>query len=207
MATAFRPSGWRTTDGPLEIVPPHPVTNEVLRALNERYQPLAVERFGDGTLLVSPPNGGAGSQRNARLVLQVAAWAESSGLGYAFGPDGGFTFPDGAMLAPDATYVARERWLALPERERESFAALVPDAVFELRSRSDRVAVTRKKIATYLRQGVRLAVLIDPYARRVWLGRAGDDDVRDLGDVAALDCGPVMPGFVLDVARVVAAPR
>jgi Uma2 family endonuclease len=207
MATTLKPADWRNLEGATEIVPPHPVDDDALAALNRRYRPFGIERFGDGTLLVSPPSNGTGSNRNVRLVVQVAAWVDSTGSGFAFGPDGGFTFPDGAMLAPDATYVARERWLALPEREHQSFAAVVPDAVFELFSKSDRKKTTRKKIATYLRHGVRLAVLIDPFARRVYVGHAGDADMAGLGYLATLDCGPVMPGFVLDVARVLAPAR
>jgi Uma2 family endonuclease len=207
MATTLKISDWRRVDGATEVVPPHPVGNDVLMALNRRYRPFGIERFGDGTLLVSPPNNGTGSNQNVRLVVQIAAWVDSTASGFAFGPDGGFTFPDGAMLAPDATYVARERWLALPEREHQSFAAIVPDAVFELFSKSDRKKTTRKKIATYLRHGVRLAVLIDPFARRVYVGHTGEAEMTDLGYVAALDCSPVMPGFVLDVARVLARIR
>ena len=51
-------------------------------------------------------------------------------------------------------------------------------------------------------RGVRLVVLIDPYRRRVHVGRRGDGEPRDLGDVASVDCGDVMPGFVLDVAAI-----
>ncbi len=99
-------------------------------------------------------------------------------------------------------YVVRERWEAIPVAEREGFAALVPDAAFEMLSKSDSVRATRKKIAAYLHDGVRLVVLIDPYRRRTYVGRTGDDDAVDLGDVASVDCSPVMPGFVLDVASI-----
>ena len=60
-----------------------------------------------------------------------------------------------------------------------------------------------KKIAAYLRNGVRLVVLIDPTRRKVYVGREGDTEPRDLGDVDSVDCSPVMPGFVLDVAAIV----
>ena len=59
-----------------------------------------------------------------------------------------------------------------------------------------------KKIAAYLRNGVRLVVLLDPKRRCVSVGRHGDDAPRELGDVASVDCSPEMPGFVLDVAAV-----
>jgi Uma2 family endonuclease len=59
-----------------------------------------------------------------------------------------------------------------------------------------------KKIAAYLRNGVRLVVLIDPKRRNVYVGREGDAEPRALGDVEHVDCAPVMPGFVLDVAAI-----
>ena len=59
-----------------------------------------------------------------------------------------------------------------------------------------------KKIRAYLRNGVRLVVLIDPYRRHVYAGRAGDEEPHDLGDVDSVDCAPAMPGFVLDVAAI-----
>jgi Uma2 family endonuclease len=72
-------------------------------------------------------------------------------------------------------------------------------------SQSDRMRTTRKKILAYLRNGVRLVVLLDPWRRRVFVGHEGDTDVRDLGDAATLDCAPVMPGLVLDVAAIFGA--
>jgi Uma2 family endonuclease len=53
-----------------------------------------------------------------------------------------------------------------------------------------------------LQNGVALVVLIDPYHRRVYVGRTDDEEPRDLGDVDSLDCSPRMPGFVLNVAAV-----
>jgi Uma2 family endonuclease len=111
---------------------------------------------------------------------------------------GGFNLPDGSLFAADTTFVARNR---VPERRR-TFPVIVPDAVFELMSKSDRVKTTMKKILAYLRNGVSLVVLIDPYRRHVYVGRAGDAAPCDLGDVDSLDCSPAMPGFVLDVAAV-----
>ncbi len=117
-----------------------------------------------------------------------------------FGEAAGFTFPDRALLAPDATFIRAERWYAIPAAEREAFARIVPDACFEMISTSDRVRTTLKKVRLYLQHGVRLVVLIDPYRRHVYVGRDGESEPVDLGDVDHVDCSPVMPGFVLDVA-------
>jgi Uma2 family endonuclease len=186
----------------LEIVPPHWVGDDELIELERRFEPLLFERFADGTLLVSPPSGALGGLRSMELTCAIAAWARASKLGVAFGANAGFTFPGNALFSPDATYVTRERWEAIPVAEREGFAALVPDAAFEMLSKSDSVRAKRRKIAAYLHDGVRLVVLIDPYHRRTYVGRTGDDDAVDLGDIATVDCSPVMPGFVLDVASI-----
>jgi Uma2 family endonuclease len=44
-------------------------------------------------------------------------------------------FAGGTLLfSPDAMYVVRERWESIPVAEREGFAALCPDAAFEMLS-------------------------------------------------------------------------
>jgi Uma2 family endonuclease len=203
MAPTLNLADWRTLDGATEIVPPHPVADDVLVALGVRYEPLRFERFGDGTLLVTPPADTRSSGANAELVYQVKRWQhERGGHGCVTESSGGVKFPDSAVLAPDATYWSPERWR---HASRATFADAVPDAAFEVLSTSDRIAATRKKLAAYLRHGVRLAVLIDPKRRRVHAGRAGAAELEDLGPVRTLDCSPAMPGFVLDVAAIFGA--
>jgi len=181
----------------VEIVPPRWIDDDELVALEERYEPLLFERFADGTLLVTPPTGGIGGRRSGGLAAQVGVWAQAAG-GIAFGANAGFKFPDDALLSPDATYITAERWYALDRAERETFPMIVPDACFEMISRSDRVRTTLKKIAAYVRHGVRLVVLIDTYRGHVYMSRDGGE-AADYGDADAIDCAPVMPGFVLDV--------
>ena len=187
--------------GAVEIVPPHWVDDDALIELEERYEPLVFERFADGTLLVTPPAGFFSGGRNAILTAQIVNWAQDGDHGMVIDSSGGFNLPDGSLFAADTTYVARNR---VPERGR-TFPVIVPDAVFELMSRSDRVKTTMKKIRAYLRNGVSLVVLIDPYRRHVYVGRAGDEAPHDLGYVDSLDCSPAMPGFVLNVAAVIDA--
>jgi Uma2 family endonuclease len=201
MATTLKPADWRNLESATEIVPPHPVDDDVLMALNERYHPFGIERFGDGTLLVSPPAGFRSGVKNGELFGQIWLWNRTTASGIVAESSGGLKLPDGAVLAPDATYVSRERWSGASEA---TYPLLVPDAAFELLSPSDRLRTTRKKIAAYLRNGVRLAVLIDPLRRRVHVGREGDTDAHDLGELALLDCAPALPGFVLDVAAIFA---
>src|ERR1700681_2879136 len=195
-----------TIDRAVEIVPPRWIDDEELIELERRHADrlLLIERFADRTLLVTPPAGWASGAGEADLGAQVATWARGRG-GLVMGSNGGVRFPDGSLLAPDATYISRERWMRADHAM--TFAHAVPDAAFELLSKSDRIRTTMKKIAAYLRNGVRLVVLIDPKRRKVYAGREGEIEASDLGDVEWFDCSPVMPGFVLDVAAIVNAGR
>lgn len=188
----------------VEIVPPHPVDDDELMALERRYDILLFERFADGTLLVTPPAGWKSSSGNTELSGQIWAWARAGHHGLVLDCSGGVKLPDGSLFAPDTTYISRERWAAADHAR--TFAEAVPDAAFELLSQADRVRTTLKKIHAYLANGVRLVVLIDPKRRHVFVGRAGDAEPQDLGDVSTVDCSPEMPGFVLDVAAITAAP-
>jgi Uma2 family endonuclease len=184
----------------VEIVPGRWIDDDEIVEIEGRYDILLFERFADGTLLVTPPCGWKGGVRDLSLGSQVQAWVRGGNHGLAMGSTGGVHFPDGALLAPDATYISAERWSKA--NHDLTFAHAVPDAAFEVLSQSDRVRTTMKKIAAYLRNGVRLVVLIDPKRRTVYVGREGDVEPRELGDVDSVDCSPVMPGFVLDVAAV-----
>jgi len=186
----------------VEIVPPHWVDDDAIVELEQRYEPrlLLFERFADGTLLVTPPSGWQGGSRDLEIGSQVCSWVRAGDHGLAMGATGGVHLPDGSLFAPDATYISRDRWAQADHAL--TFAHAVPDAAFEVLSESDRVRTTMKKIAAYLRNGVRLVVLIDPKRRNVYVGREGEAEARELGDADSVDCSPVMPGFVLDVAAI-----
>jgi Uma2 family endonuclease len=204
MAATIGLDGLRTDiERAVEIVPQRWLDDDEIIALEALYDLLLFERFADGTLLVTPPAGWKSSAGNLELVRQVANWVRSGHHGLAMESSGGVHLPDGSLFAPDTTYISRDRW-ARADQEK-TFAHAVPDAAFELLSQSDRVRTTLKKVAAYLRNGVRLVVLIDPKRHTVFVGREGEPEPREAGDVQQVDCGPVMPGFVLDVAAILDA--
>ncbi len=94
--------------------------------------------------------------------------------------------------------MTRERWDALPKRERERFAHICPDFVVELRSKTDDMSKLREKMQEYLAQGVRLGWLIDPKGGSVEIYRPGRP-VEKLDKPATLSGEDVLPGFVLDL--------
>jgi Uma2 family endonuclease len=178
----------------------HPVTDEELRLLSERNPGYQFERTADGRVVVSP-TGGKRGRRSAEVLRQLGDWNRRTELGVVFDSSTGFHLPDGSLLCPDASWMAQERWEALSPDEQEGFAPLCPDAVFEVRSPSQTVQELREKMRAYLRNGARIGVLIDPYARTVEVYRPGQEPARhEDPERVALD--PELLGFVLELGPV-----
>lgn len=144
------------------------------------------------------PTGGESGRRSLQLAYQLARWNEERGLGVVFDSSTGFKFPDGSILSPDAAFVERGAWEALSEAEREGFPPLAPKAVFEVRSASQDPEELRAKMGIYLRNGVLLGVLVDPYARAVEVFRPGKPPLR-LEGVERVSLDPELPGFALSL--------
>ncbi len=141
------------------------------------------------------------SFRNAGLTAQLWNWNDRTQLGMVFDSSAGVTLPNTAIRGPDAMWITRERWNSLPTEERERFAAMSPDFVAEIRSKSESRATLRDKMREYIANGVRLAWLIDPIAGEVEVYRAGRP-VEVLKSPETLSGEDVLPGFVLDLAEI-----
>ena len=59
-----------------------------------------------------PLVGGLTSERNANLTYQLKIWNQDE-IGIVFGSCTGFTLPNGAVRAPNAFWLKRQRWDAL----------------------------------------------------------------------------------------------
>lgn len=179
---------------------PAQLTDEEIRDLTARNPGLQIEQAPSGELILTPTGAETG-RREVKLLAQLDRWATEQGQGIVFGPSTGFRLPDGSLRSPDASWVRRDRWSALTPAQREGFAPLCPDAVFEIRSRSDSLADLREKMRTYLANGAELAVLIDPQSRTVEVyGPAREPKVQEQAESLRLD--PVLPGFTLHLRSI-----
>jgi Uma2 family endonuclease len=159
---------------------------------------LCLERTANGELVIMPPAAPDSSSRNASITGQLWNWNERTGLGIVFDSSAGFTLPNTAIRGPDASWMTRERWDALPKDERERFTQVCPDFVIELRSGNDKKKRLRAKMGEYIAQGARLGWLIDPRTGAVEVHRPGRP-VEILKRPATLSGEDVLPGFVLDL--------
>ena len=81
------------------------------------------------------------------------------------------------MRAPDVSFVLAERMKVSPL----SFAELAPDLMVEVKSPSDTLKSLRDKIQSFLSQGTKVGILINPERHRVEIYRPGEEVVV-LGD-------------------------
>jgi Uma2 family endonuclease len=144
-----------------------PVSDDELLELSELNAPLDVSRAADGELIVTPPSGTKSSWRCSELVFALNLWNRREGRGVVTESSGGYRLPDSSIFAPDAAWVQREKWNAFTPDQQEKYLPVVPDAVFEIMSRTDRSRASREKIDAFRKNGVPIVVLIDPYERRV----------------------------------------
>ncbi len=159
---------------------------------------LRLERTAEGVLIVMMPTGSFSGLRNMSLGAQLWNWNRATGLGFVFDSNAGFTLPNSAIRAPDASWISRERWEAVPQAQKVKFSPICPDFAVELQSPSDKHSEVQEKMREYLAQGARLGWLIDPGTGEVEIYRAGRA-VEVLKRPETLSGEDVLPGFVLDL--------
>lgn len=160
---------------------------------------LRIERNREGDLVIMPPAFPESDRQNGELFGQLFVWARADANGIAFGPTAGFTLSNGAMRAPDASWILRSRWEALGEDQRtRAFTRVCPDFVGEVRSSSDRIVDLEAKMQEYMESGARLGWLIDPLERQVFIYRLGIP-VERLNNPSTIAGDPVLPGFILEL--------
>ena len=177
------------------------MTDDQLLQLCADNGELRIELTAEKELIIMPPANPTTSWKNGALTAQIYIWSKQYGTGICFDSSAGFTFPNGAMRSPDASWIARERWEALDEDDRHKFSHIAPDFVAELRSPSDRLPVAQAKMVEYIDNGVRLGWLIDPTQRRVYIYSPGQP-VEILENPETVSGEPVLPGFTLNLVDI-----
>ncbi|MGJ3247620.1 MAG: Uma2 family endonuclease [Elainellaceae cyanobacterium] len=173
------------------------LSDEQFYRLCQVNRDLRLERTAEGQLIIMPPTGWETGNRNFRLAQRLGNWADADGTGIGFDSSTGFILPNGAIRSPDAAWVKRERLEVLcPDPNR--FLPLCPDFAVELRSASDDLNTVRAKMQEYLENGMQLGWLLDPYAQRVEIYRAGQA-VEILNSPIELSGETVLAGFGLQL--------
>ena len=161
-----------------------------------------LELDAEGGLLISPMLRDEGARDEAETLTDLNIWSREYG-GNAYGSRLGVRLPNGQRYAPDAAWISPEQQANRPPpypAPDDWLLPFCPAFVVEVRSRSDRLAPLRRKMAEYVANGALLGWLIDPFQRQVHVYRPGVAP-EALDDPETVSGEPELPGFVFEVRR------
>jgi Uma2 family endonuclease len=162
---------------------------------------LRIERDAKHQITIMPPTNSETGSSNSEITADLVMWNRQYHLGKAFDSSSGFTLHTGAMLSPDASWIAQARWDALSADDRRGFARICPDFVVELLSPTDRLTDTMRKMEHWLEAGAQLGWLIAPDTESVYVFEPGQPVRPVVGFDQKLVAGPLLPGFALELQR------
>jgi Uma2 family endonuclease len=165
---------------------------------NERYQ---IEREANGLIVVMEPSGFETDSTQSELVIDLGIWNRRHQLGRVAGSSAGYTLPNRAVRAPDASWISHNRLRYTTPQDREQFVHAVPEFVAEVRSPSDRLPILREKMREYIANGVLLGWLIDRKGQTVEIYRADGSTELLEGFDRILSGEDVLPGFEFELRR------
>ncbi len=161
---------------------------------------LRIERSARGEIIVMSPAGGYSGYQSGEVFRQLSDWAAQDKTGLAFDSSTGFLLPNGAMRAPDASWVRLTRLQTLSRREKEQFIPLCPDFVIEVASPSDALPILREKMHEYQNAGLRVGWLILPASSQVEIYTPSGIEV--LNSPQTVSGGETLPGFKLELTSI-----
>ena len=185
---------------PERIVLEPVLSNEEFEQLCAANSDLRLERTQEGVILVNAPAGSASSGGNAEITYQLRAWWKTHRLGMVFDSSVGVFLPDGSALGPDSAYATEEQIRSLRAEDLDHFLPFVPAFVIELRSKTDGLKETDRKMRRWVENGAQLAWMVDPYNHLVSIYGPASDPTVEVGN-RVIGSGPVQ-GFVLELADV-----
>lgn len=108
---------------------------------------------------------------------------------------------------PDVSFVIRERVEAhnAEHGAKEGPWWLAPDLAVEIVSPTDRYIDVTRKVADYLRYGVRLIWVVEPAARVVRIFSPQEPEGHTLDESVTLSADPVLPGWSMPLAELFGA--
>jgi Uma2 family endonuclease len=181
------------------------LTDDIFDTICRANPDLNFEQTAAGELVVVPPTGGTSGRKNLSLSTQFGNWVEQNPhLGEGFDSSTLFVLPNGAKRSPDASWVRRDRWDALSQKQQDGYVPLCPDFVVELRSPTDSLKDLQAKMQEYMDNGARLGWLINPQEQTSLIYRQGQEvavlreaELSSRESPTSLSGEEVLPGFML----------
>jgi Uma2 family endonuclease len=152
----------------------------------------------NGRLVPMSPTGRRHGEIHSALAAQLYLQGQLRGFGRSFIETGIVLWrnPD-RMVGPDASFVTSK---SLPVRDSpEGYLETIPELVVEVRSKNDSESEIERKVADYLKAGVKCIWSVDPSSECVIEYRSGVETKR-YDKLDTLECDDLIPGFQFAVA-------
>jgi Uma2 family endonuclease len=152
-----------------------------------------------GELLTMSPPGEEHGAIALALAAELYLYVKANKLGIVYAADTGFKLesnPD-TVLAPDVSFIARERIREISKKYREG----APDLAVEVVSPNERRSKIEKKVGQWLQLGARLVWIVNPETKSVSVYRL-DGSVNVLSESDELTGDDVVAGFKISVSDI-----
>ena len=180
---------------------PRKMTSEEFWEFCSQNRKLNAELTNEGEIIIMPPTGFETSDANSEITTQLRIWSKIKKEGKITDSNGGFILPNGAVYAPDASWTKNERLVSFTSQQLKKFLPLCPDFVLELRSDSDSLKALKLKMLEYIENGARLAWLINPQDKQVFIYRP-NQEVEVLENPNKVSGENILEGFELDLVEI-----
>ena len=154
------------------------LTEEQFFLLCSENKEIKFERDKNKNIIIMAPTGSYTGNHHLSIAGRLWLWNEKNKSGYVFDSSAGFTLPSGAMRAPDAAWITKEKWEKIPMEDKKRFAHICPDFVIEVLSESDSLKEQKNKMLEWLENGCRLGWLIDLENRTVYIYKSGREMIE-----------------------------
>lgn len=170
---------------------------------------LRIERNRNLDIIIMPPVGPDSGEREAIANGELYAWNKPNPKGKVFSASTGYQLPDNSILSPDASWISFERFNEAYQQHERGFLKACPEFIIEVRSETDRLPGLQSKMEDWIRNGVLVGWLIDPYSDTLWIYQQNGKVTEKKGLSGALEVGELLPGFVFDLGlmRIKQAPK
>jgi Uma2 family endonuclease len=171
---------------------------EDLCAANEGVR---FERTPEGAIVVNPPTAYGSGKRNSEIIYQLKAWLRTQHVGgEVIDSSTGIFLPDRSSVSPDAGYLTHAQVSTLGPEEEKHFLRIVPAFIIELRSETDNLGESKRKMESWIANGAEVAWLIDPKNRKVYVYEQRLAPFEVVGD--RITAGEPANGFTLDLTLI-----
>lgn len=184
----------------LRLPPDWELTNEKLLELCSLNESVPFEVDETGALILNMPSGPTSEWMGYEIGWQLRSWADVDAGDLVFGSSALFELPDGNRRSPDIAWASGERLAGIDIYDGD-FWYLAPEFIVEVRSLTDDIERLQAKMELWLRNGVRLGWLVDPFDQRVWVYRP-EAEAALLERPEELSDEEVLPGLTVDLRRI-----